>query len=189
MRVRKLSSHVKLTLILLLSAITGYTTATPKLSDTRDCRQNLSFMRLLGDINVRQTSIHSYEHNWREDTGNYSCIAENSHGLGESNNVSVTVNFIPTCRNSKPEVIQMHVHQSIDLECTMSARPGNVSFSWLMTQNNNNNSSQVFEVITFFVLHQYRTFYHPRYPQVSLLNMRQSQFWPTPHVLLLTLVK
>ena len=34
----------------------------------------------------------------REDAGNYTCIAENSHGLGESNNVTVTVLYIPACR-------------------------------------------------------------------------------------------
>ena len=34
----------------------------------------------------------------REDAGNYTCLAENSHGLGESNNVTVKVHYIPSCR-------------------------------------------------------------------------------------------
>jgi len=72
----------------------------------------------------------------REDTGNYSCLAENSQGLGESNDVSVNVQYLPTCLNTKPEEISMAVHESIDLECEMSSSPRNVSFQWHMELSN-----------------------------------------------------
>ena len=79
---------------------------------------------------------------FRDDTGNYSCVAENSHGLGESNNVSIAVHFIPTCVNKKPDIITISVHESIDLECGMTSRPGNVSFRWQMSLSD---TSDVYE--------------------------------------------
>jgi len=87
----------------------------------------------------------------REDTGNYTCLAENSQGLGESNNISVMVQFLPTCLNTKPEEITIAVHESIDLECQMNSNPPNVSFRWNMELSNpdaNNGSEDKFEVPT-----------------------------------------
>ena len=81
----------------------------------------------------------------RGDSGNYTCVAENSHGLGESNKVSLTVQFIPTCLRSKPELITIAVHESIDLECGMTSRPGNVSFKWQMALSE---VADVYEVAT-----------------------------------------
>ena len=64
----------------------------------------------------------------RADSGNYTCVAENSHGLGESNMVTLSVQFVPTCLRPQPQLITISVHESIDLECGMTSRPGNVSF-------------------------------------------------------------
>ena len=64
----------------------------------------------------------------RVDSGNYTCVAENSHGLAESNMVTLNVQFVPTCLRSQPELITISVHESIDLECGMTSSPGNVSF-------------------------------------------------------------
>jgi len=72
----------------------------------------------------------------REDTGNYTCLAENSQGLGESNNISITVQYLPTCMQTQPEEITIAVHESIDLECKMNSNPANVSFRWHMALSN-----------------------------------------------------
>ena len=85
----------------------------------------------------------------RDDSGNYSCVAENSHGLGVSNNVSVTVHYVPTCSHPKPQLISMAVHQSIDLECSMTSRPGNVTFQWRMSLPD---AEEPYEVATRLVL-------------------------------------
>ena len=66
----------------------------------------------------------------RSDSGNYSCLAENAHGLGMSNNISVMVEFVPTCLSSEAQMISVSVHESVDLECAMTSRPQNVSFTW-----------------------------------------------------------
>ena len=68
----------------------------------------------------------------REDTGNYSCLAENSQGMGESESISILVHFFPTCLSKKTVEITIAVHESIDLECQMSSSPKDVSFRWQM---------------------------------------------------------
>ena len=68
----------------------------------------------------------------REDAGNYTCLAENSHGLGQSNNVTIAVQYLPTCRLDHDTILSIAVHESVDLECEVSARPDNVTFSWAM---------------------------------------------------------
>ena len=68
----------------------------------------------------------------REDAGNYTCLAENSHGLGQSNNVTVSVLHLPACRLDHDTILSIAVHESVDLECEVAASPANVSFSWKM---------------------------------------------------------
>ena len=65
----------------------------------------------------------------RTDTGNYSCVAENSHGLGESGTLAVSVEFAPACVRAAPQRVAISVHESIDLECAVTSRPGNVRWS------------------------------------------------------------
>ena len=59
--------------------------------------------------------------------------------------MSIQVQFIPTCVQSKPEIITIAVHESIDLECGMTSRPGNVSFKWQMSLSD---SAEPYEVAT-----------------------------------------
>ena len=76
----------------------------------------------------------------RTDTGNYSCVAENSHGLGESGTLAVSVEFAPACVRAAPQRVAISVHESIDLECAVTSRPGNVR--WSLTQGDYDGSGQ-----------------------------------------------
>ena len=66
----------------------------------------------------------------REEAGNYTCLAENSQGLGESPALALRVTFPPACVAETPLQVSAKVHQSVDLECQMVAEPRNLTFTW-----------------------------------------------------------
>ena len=67
----------------------------------------------------------------RTDSGNYSCLAENSQGIGQSDTIRLDVWFTPRCSSSSGAgTVFMAVHDSMDLACEMEANPTNLSFTW-----------------------------------------------------------
>jgi hypothetical protein len=67
----------------------------------------------------------------RADSGNYSCLAENSQGLGQSATLRLDVWFTPRCKEeSSEDTVFMSVHDSVDLACEMEANPANLNFTW-----------------------------------------------------------
>ena len=82
----------------------------------------------------------------RQDAGVWTCLAENSQGLGESGPLELQVEHAPDCL-AGPATLSLAVHESVDLECAVAARsallqlvqltvmhslcsPANVSFVW-----------------------------------------------------------
>lgn len=95
----------------------------------------------------------------RTDSGNYSCLAENSQGIGQSATISLEIWFPPRCKDSggpggSEGVVFMAVHESADLACEMEANPANLTFTWhFETEDTNGNVVQLDIPSTQFTQH------------------------------------
>ncbi|CAM1332063.1 Uncharacterised protein g10760 [Pycnogonum litorale] len=66
----------------------------------------------------------------RQQTGSYSCTAENSQGTGESNPIKLTVEYAPVCVNSYDRIYGVALDETANVVCQVHANPPDVSFRW-----------------------------------------------------------
>lgn len=71
----------------------------------------------------------------KNQTGSYTCLAENLQGLGESEPIQVNVTYPPACKYTSDQQIYISVHESVDLSCEMDSNPRHLSFVWQMFPN------------------------------------------------------
>ena len=68
----------------------------------------------------------------QNDTGHYTCLAENIQGIGESPSVFVQVLYTPECKDKRIMNVDASMHESVDLSCEMDSNPGNLTFQWFL---------------------------------------------------------
>ncbi|XP_070202021.1 hemicentin-1-like isoform X2 [Littorina saxatilis] len=64
------------------------------------------------------------------DDGVYVCLAENTMGTGQSDNVTVTVNYLPTFNNTNPTEITPNKGSTVTITCQAKANPPPTSITW-----------------------------------------------------------
>ncbi|KAK7068112.1 hypothetical protein SK128_027626 [Halocaridina rubra] len=77
----------------------------------------------------------------RRSSGQYTCSATNTHGLGKSNAVQLSVKFAPICRSGQKVVYGGGKHEEINITCSVEAHPEPTNFRWAF-----NSSSEVVDI-------------------------------------------
>ncbi|GAB6027388.1 hypothetical protein CHUAL_001664 [Chamberlinius hualienensis] len=68
--------------------------------------------------------------------GAYSCIAHNTEGDGESNEVSLKIKYAPYCKPGQKNVYGIAKHESASIFCEVHANPESVHFKWAFNNTN-----------------------------------------------------
>ena len=67
----------------------------------------------------------------RSAAGTYRCQAENTEGVGESNPLSLSVQFAPECEQGQVQVYGVGKHETARVRCQVYANPEeNIKFYW-----------------------------------------------------------
>ncbi|XP_046737245.1 hemicentin-2 isoform X1 [Diprion similis] len=77
----------------------------------------------------------------RKSAGNYTCVAYNSEGDGESNPFYLNVMFAPTCKPNQTRVHGVAKQEKANISCQVDANPPEVQFRWTF-----NNSAESIDV-------------------------------------------
>ncbi|XP_068082092.1 nephrin [Anabrus simplex] len=77
----------------------------------------------------------------RQQAGNYTCIASNVEGDGESNTVELRVMYKPICRPDQKRVYGVARHENANVVCEVEAYPPPDSFKWSF-----NNTAEIIDV-------------------------------------------
>ncbi|XP_046401780.1 hemicentin-1 isoform X2 [Ischnura elegans] len=77
----------------------------------------------------------------RHHAGNYSCIASNIEGDGDSNTVELRVMYKPICRSEQKRVYGVARHENANVVCEVEAFPAPDSFKWSF-----NNTAETIDV-------------------------------------------
>ncbi|XP_054719189.1 neural cell adhesion molecule 1-A-like [Uloborus diversus] len=80
----------------------------------------------------------------RTSRGYYTCVASNSEGEGESNNVQLRVQYSPLCKPGQKVIYGAARHEAVKVVCEVEADPKQLSFRWEF-----NSSSDNMQVLTF----------------------------------------
>ncbi|KAH9367597.1 hypothetical protein HPB48_009968 [Haemaphysalis longicornis] len=62
--------------------------------------------------------------------GAYQCVASNTQGHGESNQLQLQIKFAPVCRNGQKVVYGVGRNEVAHVSCELEADPPDVSFEW-----------------------------------------------------------
>ncbi|XP_031621517.1 synaptogenesis protein syg-2 [Contarinia nasturtii] len=74
------------------------------------------------DLALQSVQVHQ--------AGNYSCIASNVEGDGESNTLELNVMFRPLCRNDQKRIYGVARNEMAQILCEVDAYPAPTSFKW-----------------------------------------------------------
>ncbi|EEC14980.1 sidestep protein, putative, partial [Ixodes scapularis] len=66
----------------------------------------------------------------RQNAGRYICVAINSEGESESNEVHLRVQYSPVCSSRQRTVYPAAAHEMVQVSCDVDAHPSVVSFRW-----------------------------------------------------------
>nr|XP_029724691.1 contactin-1a-like [Aedes albopictus] len=66
----------------------------------------------------------------RHQAGNYTCIASNVEGDGESNTVDLKVMYKPICRPDQKKIYGVARNEAAEILCQVDAYPAPESFKW-----------------------------------------------------------
>ncbi|XP_077524923.1 protein turtle homolog B-like isoform X3 [Amblyomma americanum] len=66
----------------------------------------------------------------RTSAGTYQCLASNTQGHGESNQLQLQVKFAPVCRGGQKMVYGVAKDEAAQVSCELEADPPDVSFQW-----------------------------------------------------------
>ncbi|XP_022253243.1 nephrin-like [Limulus polyphemus] len=78
----------------------------------------------------------------REHEGDYYCVAENSVGKGQSNNIHLVVLFSPICASRQKTIYGVGKHENVEISCELTAQPPEVEFRWRFNTSGNIDSFQ-----------------------------------------------
>ncbi|XP_019764544.2 nephrin [Dendroctonus ponderosae] len=76
----------------------------------------------------------------RSQAGNYSCVASNVEGDGDSNIVQLKIMYKPICRRNQKQIYGVARHENTKILCEVESYPPPDSFSWSF-----NNSAETIE--------------------------------------------
>ncbi|KAG8330286.1 hypothetical protein J6590_066952 [Homalodisca vitripennis] len=68
-------------------------------------------------------------------SGEYSCVASNQEGDGESNIINLQVNFAPVCQSSIPAVVGVARYEDARIVCVVESRPPAVAYRWVFNSS------------------------------------------------------
>ncbi|KAL3203621.1 hypothetical protein MRX96_041812 [Rhipicephalus microplus] len=66
----------------------------------------------------------------RTSAGTYQCLASNTQGQGESNQLQLQIKFAPVCREGQKLVYGVAKNEAAQMSCELEADPPDVSFQW-----------------------------------------------------------
>ncbi|XP_022696836.1 nephrin-like [Varroa jacobsoni] len=72
----------------------------------------------------------------RESAGQYQCVAANSEGEIESNELELRVHFAPVCRSRQNLVYGVAVDEDADIPCNVDADPPPTKYTWTLNTTN-----------------------------------------------------
>ncbi|XP_014475211.1 PREDICTED: hemicentin-2-like [Dinoponera quadriceps] len=113
--------------------------------DGKELKNNATAGVVLSDHSLVLQSLTRYS------AGRYTCLAANSEGRTESNEVSLQIMYTPVCKEGRGEVVVGALKQeTVSLVCSVESHPAPLTYHWTF-----NNSGELVEVS------------HPRYSHAS----------------------
>uniref|UniRef100_A0A1B6C6V9 Uncharacterized protein n=1 Tax=Clastoptera arizonana TaxID=38151 RepID=A0A1B6C6V9_9HEMI len=92
--------------------------------DGQEIRHNVTMGIILSDHSLVLQGV------TRHTAGDFTCLAANSEGKGTSNPVTLSVMFMPICKDEREELYGALKHETIVLRCEVEANPPFVTFHW-----------------------------------------------------------
>ncbi|VVC44609.1 Hypothetical protein CINCED_3A001155 [Cinara cedri] len=83
----------------------------------------------------------------RQQAGNYSCLASNVEGDGESNVVQLTVMYKPVCKQNQKLTYGVARNENTEIVCEVDAYPAPDSFKWTFNRTGSTAASDTNELI------------------------------------------
>ncbi|KAK9498254.1 hypothetical protein O3M35_004110 [Rhynocoris fuscipes] len=80
----------------------------------------------------------------RQNGGAYHCIAANTRGQTSSQPVNLRIQYAPFCLLTEPVIVGASLHESVKVNCLVSADPADITFTWQF-----NNSGESFQIPTY----------------------------------------
>uniref|UniRef100_W8BB58 Neural cell adhesion molecule 2 n=1 Tax=Ceratitis capitata TaxID=7213 RepID=W8BB58_CERCA len=77
----------------------------------------------------------------KESGGNFSCIAHNSEGEGQSLPLMLDILYAPICSSNQRKIYGVAKQENVNIKCTVDANPPLVEFNWIF-----NNSVETIDV-------------------------------------------
>ncbi|CAL1260781.1 unnamed protein product [Larinioides sclopetarius] len=81
----------------------------------------------------------------KEHRGRYRCIASNSEGEGESEDLFLEVRYAPTCKPNQKDLFAVAREEEVNITCEVDSDPQDVTFRWTLNNSVENTELHSFE--------------------------------------------
>ncbi|KAF8764963.1 Nephrin like protein [Argiope bruennichi] len=81
----------------------------------------------------------------KEHRGRYRCIASNSEGEGESDDLFLEVRYAPTCKPNQKDLFGVAREEEVNITCEVDSDPQDVTFRWTLNNSVENTELHSFE--------------------------------------------